>query len=1067
MANITVTTLNDELDANPADNGLSLREAIQIANQSAGADTISFADGLTGTARLTLGELQVTDQLSIDGGGQVTISGDSLGNDVLADGVTNVAASTDGADLLADNSRLFNVTANAMEFGFSGLTLTGGRTTQNVSGGGALTAADGVIVTVADSQISGNSTTGAGSDGGGLNVEGELIISGSTISGNSTSGGFSDGGGLFGGSITITGSTVLGNSTSGSYANGGGAASVDGFDATGNFFAFNQTTGLQSRGGGLFAGGVSMLTNNTVYGNQTSAAYADGAGAFLGGAATLTNNTITGNAALQSGSYGGGVVANDDLTAQGNIILGNFGSTSADLALSDYPGALISFAGPNLIGYGPGVFNPGVSNNVSNADPKDVFDQTVDNNGVDAGVAADNGGLVHTIALKSDASNPALDAAGADAPNTDARGLAASVFAGVNNGAGFGPRDLGAFEQTGDPAGPNPDPDPEPEEKSLVVTTTADVVDAFDGVTSLREAVAFANERDAASTITFAESGQGLIRLTEGALSVTDTLEIDGAGKVTITGDADDNDITILGDITDVSASMAGADLLFDNSRIFEAVGGPGGGSLILTGLTLTGGRPGDLPSSAGDGGAILANSFDVLVRNSTLVGNTTGPRAMSDTRTDAGGAIRTDGAVELVNTILIGNQSTGQGGAVSADTQIIVTSSTITGNVSGEAGGGLSVKEESNIRIKDSIILGNAAGTLRNNDLVSNRESDDDLDDLGFEDSIENTDFRFSGNNIVGGNTQSSFDPSGSGVVRNADPTDVFAATETNATNVPSGALSRNSAGQLVVALNANEANPALDASSADFSTDINGAPRSFDQIGLQNGDFASETTDLGAVELQSQVTVTPPAPAGPTPQADDLTGTSGADAISGLRGADTISGLGGADTLEGGGGKDVITGNGGRDVISGNGGRDDLDGNGGRDMVSGNGGRDIVKGGGGKDTLEGGGGKDFLDGGRGRDFLDGSNGADTLVGGKGNDVLTGGGGLDTFRFTRGDGRDTITDFDQFRDTIEIIDGAESFDDLMITQAGDNVRIKFANVTIIVEDQQVDDFTAADFMFS
>jgi len=294
MANITVTTLNDELDANPADNGLSLREAIQIANQSAGADTISFADGLTGTTRLTLGELQVTDQLSIDGGGKVTISGDSQGNDALTDGVTDVSASTDGADLLADNSRLFNVTADAAEFGLSGLTLTGGRTTQNIDSGGALTAADGVTVTISDSQVSGNSTTGAGADGGGLNVEGDLIISDSIISGNSTLGSFSDGGGIFAGAITITGSSVVGNSTDGSYANGGGIASAGAVDATGNFIGLNQTVGFRSPGGGLFAGGVSTLTNSTIYGNLTFSPFSDGAGAYLGDAGTLINNAITG-----------------------------------------------------------------------------------------------------------------------------------------------------------------------------------------------------------------------------------------------------------------------------------------------------------------------------------------------------------------------------------------------------------------------------------------------------------------------------------------------------------------------------------------------------------------------------------------------------------------------------------------------------------------------------------------------------------------------------------------------------------------------------------------------------
>lgn len=1095
MANITVTTLNDELDANPADNGLSLREAIQIANQSAGADTISFADGLTGTVRLTLGEIQVTDQVSIDGGGLVTISGDSLGNDALVDGVTDVAASTDGADLLADNSRLFNVTAAAAEFGLSGLTLTGGRTTQNISGGGAVTAEDGVSVSIADSVISGNSTTGAGSDGGAVNAEGDLTVTSSTISGNSTSGVFADGGGLFGGTITISGSTVVGNSTSGNYGNGGGVASEAGFTATANFFGANQTSGFQSRGGGLFAGGDSTLTNNTVYGNLTFAAFADGAGVFLNGAATLRNNTVTGNAALQPGAYGGGVRVADDLDADGNILLGNAASTGADLYLPDSGGALINFSGPNLIGAGPGVFNPGASDNVSNADPMDVFDQTVDMNGVVAGVAADNGGAVQTVALKPDASNPALDAAGAGAPNTDARGLAASVFAGVDPGPGFGPRDLGAFEEGGVPAGPDPDPDPDPEEKSLVVTTTEDVVDAFDGVTSLREAVAYANQKPGFDTITFAPSGQGLIRLTEGALDVTASLEIDGAGKVTITGDAEGNDITRLGDITDVDASTAGENLLSDNSRIIEVGYDVGGGRIILTSLTLTGGAPSDAGNGVGDGGAVRGSGFNIQARNTVFAGNTTGTDRMDNLATGSGGAIETQGAVELVNSILVDNRASGQGGAVAAKELIIITSSTVTGNSSQLEGGGLSVNEYSDIRMTSSLVLGNVSGKEFHNDITSNREPESLVSEIfeiagdGSADSIDNPDFQFSGKNLVGTISQSSFNAGGSEFVQNADPTKVFAATKTT-NGVTSGVLTRNANGQLVVALNASEENPALDATDADLSTsefqttdlvtDITGAPRSFDQVGLDNGLLS--VTDIGAVELQTQVAVTP---TGPTPGADNLTGDNGANTISGLRGADTISGGGGADTLNGGGGgdriegnggkdvisggggKDTIEGNGGRDVISGNGGRDDLDGNGGRDMVSGDGGRDTVKGGGGRDTLEGGGGKDFLDGGRGQDVLDGSNGADTLVGGKGNDVLTGGGGLDTFRFTRGDGRDTITDFDQFRDLIEIIDGAESFDDLMITQAGDDVRIKFANVIITVEDQQVDDFTADDFIFS
>ena len=935
MANITVTTLNDELDANPADNGLSLREAIQIANQSAGADTISFADGLTGTARLTSGELQVTDQLSIDGGGKVTISGDSQGNDALTDGVTDVSASTDGADLLADNSRLFNVTADAAEFGLSALTLTGGRTTQNIDSGGALTAADGVTVTISDSQVSGNSTTVAGADGGGLNVEGDLIISDSIISGNSTLGSFSDGGGIFVGSITITGSSVVGNSTDGSYANGGSIASAGAVDATGNFIRLNQTVGFRSPGGGLFAGGVSTLTNNTIYGNLTFSPFSDGAGAYLGDAGTLINNTITGNAALQPGAYGGGVAATRDFTAEGNILIGNFASKGINLFGADDPMAVINFSGPNLIGFAPGDTDLSGDPNVSEADPVDVFDQTAEMIGAVAGVAGDNDGPVQTVALHSEVTNPALDAAGTDAPNIDARGLAASVFAGVNTGPEFGPRDLGAVELGGVSAGPDPSPNPEPEEKSLVVTTTEDVVDAFDGVTSLREAVTFANEKAGVDVVKFAESGQGLNRLTEGALIVSSSLEIDGAGKVTITGDAKGNDITRLGDITDVDASTAGENLLSDNSRIIEAgsVGGSGG-SVVLTGLTLTGGNSFDENQGARDGGAISGFGFNIQARNTTFAGNTAAETKDSSLGIGSGGAIETDRSVELVNTILIDNRASGQGGAVSAKNLIIVTSSTITGNVSRLDGGGLSVNEENDIRITSSPILANVAKSGIHNDITSNREPENIISDFLIidgdrsADSIDNTDFQFSGKSLVGVISQSIFNAGGSEFVQNADPANVFAETKT-IDGVTSGVLTRNADGQFLVALNANEANPALDATDArlatsdfqttDLVTDIAGAPRSFDQVGLDNGLLT--VTDIGAVELQTQVDVTP---ASPTPGPDVLTGDNGANTISCLRGADTISGGGGADTLDGGGGRDMVSGNGGRDTVKGGGGNE-----------------------------------------------------------------------------------------------------------------------------------------------
>ena len=108
-------------------------------------------------------------------------------------------------------------------------------------------------------------------------------------------------------------------------------------------------------------------------------------------------------------------------------------------------------------------------------------------------------------------------------------------------------------------------------------------------------------------------------------------------------------------------------------------------------------------------------------------------------------------------------------------------------------------------------------------------------------------------------------------------------------------------------------------DFQTTDLVTDITGAPRSFDQVGLDNGLLT--VTDIGAVELQTQVDATPTSP---TPGPDVLTGDNGTNTISCPRGADTISGGGGADTLDGGGGRDMVSGNGGRDTVKGGGGNE-----------------------------------------------------------------------------------------------------------------------------------------------
>src|SRR5438045_7283499 len=56
-ATFTVNTLID--GSTPEDGVFSLREAVEQANTTAGADIIAFATGLTGTIKLTNGQLDV------------------------------------------------------------------------------------------------------------------------------------------------------------------------------------------------------------------------------------------------------------------------------------------------------------------------------------------------------------------------------------------------------------------------------------------------------------------------------------------------------------------------------------------------------------------------------------------------------------------------------------------------------------------------------------------------------------------------------------------------------------------------------------------------------------------------------------------------------------------------------------------------------------------------------------------------------------------------------------------------------------------------------------------------
>lgn len=162
-----------------------------------------------------------------------------------------------------------------------------------------------------------------------------------------------------------------------------------------------------------------------------------------------------------------------------------------------------------------------------------------------------------------------------------------------------------------------------------------------------------------------------------------------------------------------------------------------------------------------------------------------------------------------------------------------------------------------------------------------------------------------------------------------------------------------------------------------------------------------------------------------------------------------------------------------------------DNADGNhtmgmGGNDRIFGGEGDDTIEGGGGSDNLYGEEGDDDLDGGTGHDRLFGGEGDDTLAGGGGNDLLLGGEGDDTlsggagedvFAFGHGCGLDTVTDFTQGEDRIDLsaLQGIAGFGDLQIETYATTTVIDLSNHgcgMVRLENTASEDIDASDFVF-
>ncbi|MFV0473999.1 MAG: hypothetical protein ACK5MQ_07285 [Pikeienuella sp.] len=197
-----------------------------------------------------------------------------------------------------------------------------------------------------------------------------------------------------------------------------------------------------------------------------------------------------------------------------------------------------------------------------------------------------------------------------------------------------------------------------------------------------------------------------------------------------------------------------------------------------------------------------------------------------------------------------------------------------------------------------------------------------------------------------------------------------------------------------------------------------------------------------------------------------DRLHGGAGGDILAGEGGGDFLSGDRGRDRLHGGDGDDILLGGRGDDMLDGGRGADMLKGGDGADRLIGASGGDTLKGGRGDDMLLGGDGADILKGDHGDDRLKGGDGDDILLGGRGDDILKGGDGADMFRFRALDGDDVIRDFQNGRDSIEIVTGATGFGGLEISDTARGALIAFGQATVLLKGVDANQIDAGDFIF-
>ncbi|MBI3851466.1 MAG: CSLREA domain-containing protein [Verrucomicrobia bacterium] len=530
-----------------------------------------------------------------------------------------------------------------------------------------------------------------------------LVISNCVVSGN-TNLARNFGGGICNiGALTVIRSTIAKN-----HAVWGGGIQNDptvGGSGTLKLIGSAVVQNTASQGGGISGGGICAVTNATV--SENSASFLIG-GIFQSAALYLHNSTVCSNHSPTTAPYPAGIWLTDGGTAvvANSIIAGNGEPTF------DFRGPLVSHDF-NLIGDTNGVTITGVTtHNIYGQDPL-------------LGPLADNGGPTPTHALLP--GSPAIDHGSSGGLATDQRGQPRPfnfpAYFDADDASDIGAYELQERAQTG---------------PGFTVNTTDDADDGVPGIAhcSLREAIAAANANADTNTIDFAAEVPGLhtgvtgtITLTNGQLTITNSVNINGpgAGNLTVSGN-DSNRVFLI-----TNSTVALSQMCIANGNAGNSTGGGiriNRGQVTVTRCSLVGNRASEGGAIAGaispwtinligsmiysnhatsTGGGVYNPGGDLNVLTSSIFANQAG---------SFGGGINNGGNLTLRNCTVSQNSvisGGGEGGGIAAQTLNIIVSSTICSNSAPGAGGGiylLGSDSSDQAVILNSIIAGNSASS-------------------------------------------------------------------------------------------------------------------------------------------------------------------------------------------------------------------------------------------------------------------------------------------------------------------------------------------------------------------